>query len=61
MCSYQREERFKKFKEVPDPYWSDDERGFNQVLLLFVSLLNEGFHKINALLGGANSRTWHLE
>ena len=33
MCSYQREERFKKFKEVPDPYWSDDERGFNQVCL----------------------------
>lgn len=32
MCSYQREERFKKFKEVPDPYWSDDARGFNQVL-----------------------------
>jgi hypothetical protein len=31
MCSYLRDKKFENFKEVPDPYWSDDARGFNQV------------------------------
>lgn len=48
MCSYQREERFKKFKEVPDPYWSDDARGFNQVLDLLEDSCEGLLKKIQA-------------
>lgn len=48
MCSYQREERFKNFKEVPDPYWSDDARGFNQVLDLLEDSCEGLLEKIHA-------------
>ena len=38
MCSFSRDKRFRNIMEVPDPYWSDDKGGFNQVSCLLHKL-----------------------